>query len=151
MMILERGSASLKGTLLTVGSAFQVELFKIAARTGSGPFAQGTYTRYSSLGSDQRSVLTTFLLGEGITIITPTCSVDAGSRNILVDFGKVAKGDKGALPSAAGSRRNPAARPRCSGGGGPGLRLAGLADGEARALLDPLIGARLHLSQYRFF
>jgi type 1 fimbria pilin len=87
------------------GSAFQVELFKIAARTGSGPFAQGTYTRYFSQGSDQRSVLTTFLLGEGITIITPTCSVDAGSRNILVDFGKVAKGDFRGKGSTAAERK----------------------------------------------
>lgn len=86
-------------------SRFQVELFKIAARTGSGPFAQGTYTRYFSLGSDQRSVLTTFLLGEGITIITPTCSVDAGSRNILVDFGKVSKGDFRGKGSTAAERQ----------------------------------------------
>jgi type 1 fimbria pilin len=87
------------------GSSFQVELFKVAARTGSGPFAQGTYTRYFSTGSDQRSVLTTFLLGEGITIITPTCSVDAGSRNILVDFGKVAKGDFRGKGSTAAERK----------------------------------------------
>lgn len=69
-------------------SRFQVELFKIATVTGNGPLAQGTYTQYYSV-ADGKSVLTTNLLGEGITIITPSCSVDLGSRNITVDFGKV--------------------------------------------------------------
>lgn len=71
-------------------SRFQVELLKIASITGNGPLAQGTYTQYYSV-ADTRSVLTTNLLGEGITIITPSCSVDLGSRNILVQFGKVPK------------------------------------------------------------
>ncbi len=70
-------------------SRFQVELFKIATVTGNGPLAQGTYTQYYAVGSDNRSVLTTYLLGEGITIITPSCTVDTGSRNISVQFGKV--------------------------------------------------------------
>jgi len=67
---------------------FQVELFKIAAVTGSGPLSQGTYTRYYS-PADNKSVLTTFLSGLGITIITPSCTVDLGSRNISVQFGRV--------------------------------------------------------------
>jgi len=71
-------------------SRFQVELFKTAPVTGNGPLAQGTYTQYYSV-ADTQSVLTTNLLGEGITIITPSCSVDLGSRNILVQFGKVPK------------------------------------------------------------
>lgn len=70
-------------------SRFQVELFKIATVTGNGPLAQGTYTQYYAVRSDNRSVLTTYLLGEGITIITPSCTVDTGSRNISVQFGKV--------------------------------------------------------------
>ncbi|MCY1223407.1 Fimbria adhesin protein [compost metagenome] len=73
-------------------SRFQVELLKIATVTGNGPLAQGTYTQYYSV-ADTRSVLTTNLLGEGITIITPSCAVDLGSRNILVQFGKVPKGE----------------------------------------------------------
>jgi len=73
-------------------SRFQVELFKIAPVTGNGPLAQGTYTRYYSV-ADGISVLTTNLLGEGITIITPSCTVDLGSRNISVQFGKVPQSD----------------------------------------------------------
>jgi type 1 fimbria pilin len=84
------------------GSKFVVELFKLEAETGDGPLAQGTYTTYS--GADGKSVLTTFLSGEGITIITPTCSVDAGSKNILVDFGKVPLSGFKGKGSTAGDR-----------------------------------------------
>ncbi|SCX74592.1 fimbrial protein [Variovorax sp. EL159] len=69
-------------------AAFRVEVYKTAATTGSGPLAQGTYTQYYS-NSDPRSVLTTFLSANAITIITPSCTVDVGSRNISVQFGKV--------------------------------------------------------------
>jgi len=69
------------------GTQFMVELIKTAPVTGNGPLAQGTYTRY--FGDDGKSTLTTQLLGIGTTIITPSCTVDAGSRNIPVQFGKV--------------------------------------------------------------
>lgn len=71
-----------------LGTQFQVELIKTAVATGNGPLAAGTYTRYYGDG-DGISMLTTVLSGNGITIVTPSCSVDLGSRNILVDFGKV--------------------------------------------------------------
>ncbi len=77
-------------SVFNAASRFQVELFKTAPVTGNGPLAQGTYTQYYSV-ADTKSVLTTNLLGEGITIITPSCSVDLGSRNILVQFGRVPK------------------------------------------------------------
>lgn len=85
-------------------SRFQVELFKIATVTGNGPLAQGTYTRYYSV-ADSKSVLTTNLLGEGITIITPSCSVDLGSRNILVEFGKVPQSSFKGKGTTAGDRK----------------------------------------------
>lgn len=84
-------------------SRFQVELFKIANVTGNGPFSQGTYTLYYS-PADSKSVLTTFLLGEGITIITSSCSVDLGSRNILVAFGKVPQNNFKGMGTTAGDR-----------------------------------------------
>lgn len=71
-----------------VGTQFRVELIKTAAVTGNGPLASGTYTRYYGDG-DGVSMLTTVLSGNGTTIITPSCSVDLGSRNISVQFGKV--------------------------------------------------------------
>lgn len=85
-------------------SRFQVELFKIATVTGNGPLAQGTYTQYYSV-ADNKSVLTTNLLGEGITIITPSCSVDLGSRNITVDFGKVPQNNFKGKGTTTGDRK----------------------------------------------
>ncbi|QSI33739.1 fimbrial protein [Variovorax sp. RKNM96] len=85
-------------------SRFQVELFKIATVTGNGPLAQGTYTQYYSV-ADSKSVLTTNLLGEGITIITPSCSVDLGSRNILVEFGKVPQSNFKGRGTTTGDRK----------------------------------------------
>ncbi len=72
-------------------AAFRVEIYKTAAVTGSGALAQGIYTEY--LGDDGVSVLTTVLGANAITIITPSCSVDVGSRNISVQFGKVPQSD----------------------------------------------------------
>lgn len=69
-------------------SYFTVELMKIAATTGNGPLAAGTYTTYTRDG-DGTAIINSFLSGTGITIITPSCSVDTGSRNISVEFGKV--------------------------------------------------------------
>jgi len=63
---------------------FRVELFKTADHTGSGPLSQGTYTRYAPDGEPGRSVLTTSLGGSGTTIKTPSCEIDASSRNIVV-------------------------------------------------------------------
>lgn len=85
-------------------SRFQVELFKIAAVTGNGPLAQGTYTQYYSL-ADSKSVLTTILSGVGITIITPSCSVDLGSRNISVEFGKVPQSNFKGRGTTTGDRK----------------------------------------------
>ncbi|ALQ96089.2 fimbrial protein [Xylella fastidiosa 32] len=70
---------------------FQVELIKTAATTGSGPIASaGPFTTYYADGSGiGRPILTSSLSGIGITIVTSTCQVDAGSKNITVNFGSV--------------------------------------------------------------
>ncbi|WGZ32137.1 fimbrial protein [Xylella fastidiosa subsp. pauca] len=70
---------------------FQVELIKTAATTGSGPIASaGPFTTYYADGSGiGRPILTSSLSGIGITIVTSTCQVDAGSKNIAVNFGSV--------------------------------------------------------------
>ncbi|MBB1599755.1 fimbrial protein [Variovorax sp. UMC13] len=85
------------------GTKFKVELIKTAAVTGNGPLAAGTYTQYYGDG-DSVSMLTTTLSGNGITIITPSCTVDAGSRNIPVNFGKVATSSFSGRSSTAGDR-----------------------------------------------
>ncbi|KQW61452.1 fimbrial protein [Variovorax sp. Root411] len=86
-----------------VGTQFQVELIKTAAATGNGPLASGTYTRYYGDG-DGVSMLTTVLSGNGITIVTPSCSVDLGSRNISVQFGRVPQSNFKGRGSTTGDR-----------------------------------------------
>jgi type 1 fimbria pilin len=92
---------------LAAGTSFQVELIKTADSTGSGSLAGGTYTRYYGDGEPYWSALTTILSGDvsGITIITPSCSVDAGSRNIPVEFGRVSLSNFKGMDSTTGDRR----------------------------------------------
>lgn len=72
------------------GGRFIVELVKTAQATGSGPIAgNGRFTTYYVDGSASTPVLTSTFRGTGTTIVHPTCEVDAGSRNIVVDFGQV--------------------------------------------------------------
>ena len=84
------------------GSFFRVELFKIGPVTGNGPLSSGTYTTYS--GDDGKSQITTVLSGNGITIITPSCTVDTGSRNISVPLGNVALNRFGGVGTTAGDK-----------------------------------------------
>jgi len=84
-------------------SFFTVELIKIAAKTGNGPLAAGTYTTYVGNG-DNKSAITSILSGNGITVITPSCTVDAGSQNVVVNFGSVSRGSFKGVGSTAGDR-----------------------------------------------
>jgi len=67
---------------------FRVEVIKIAPAPGSGSLAAGRYTNYYMDGSGPgRPMLTSSLSANAITIISSACQVDAGSRNIAVNFG----------------------------------------------------------------
>lgn len=69
---------------------FRVEIIKIAAQTGSGVLSDGLYsTYYADTSGSSRPALTSHLYGSGITIVSSSCEVDAGTRNIAVDFGSV--------------------------------------------------------------
>lgn len=70
-------------------STFIVELVKTAPTTGSGPLVAGQYSSYHLASDPAHPLLTTWVEGEGITIVSPSCSVDAGSKNIAVNFGNV--------------------------------------------------------------
>lgn len=78
-------------TLSLSGGTFRVELIKTAAQTGSGSIApNGRFTTYYYDGNGaSRPVLTSTFRATGTTVVSPTCEVDAGSRNIVVDFGSV--------------------------------------------------------------
>ncbi|SKA19969.1 fimbrial protein [Novilysobacter spongiicola] len=72
------------------GGQFIVELVKTAANTGSGSIANnGPFTTYYVAEEPGRPVLTSTFKGRGTTIVYPTCKVDAGSKNIVVNFGQV--------------------------------------------------------------
>jgi len=88
-------------------SRFRVELFKTKPVTGNGPIGPkgATYTQYYSVFGPKKSVLTTGLFGEGITIITPSCTVDLGSKNILVNFGKVPQSNFKGKGTPTGDRK----------------------------------------------
>ncbi|HCR33923.1 MAG TPA: fimbrial protein [Stenotrophomonas sp.] len=78
-------------TLSLSGGSFRVQLIKTAAQTGSGSIAPtGRFTTYYYNGDGVgRPVLTSTFRATGTTVVSPTCEVDAGSRNIVVDFGSV--------------------------------------------------------------
>lgn len=71
------------------GGTFRVELIKTAAVTGSGSIAPaGRFTTYYLDGDGpNRPILVSTFKGSGTTVVNPTCVVQAGSRNIVVDFG----------------------------------------------------------------
>ncbi|WP_211461974.1 fimbrial protein [Collimonas silvisoli] len=84
-------------------SYFTVELIKTATKTGNGPLAAGTYTTYTGNG-DNKSAITSILSGNGITIITPSCTVDVGSQNIAVNFGSISRASFKGVGTTAGSK-----------------------------------------------
>ena len=79
-------------TVTLIGGRFRIQLIKTAAQTGSGVIApNGRFTTYYFDGDGPgRPVLTSTFKGSGTTVVSPTCEVQAGSRNIAVDFGSVA-------------------------------------------------------------
>lgn len=78
-------------TISLIGGQFRVQLIKTAAQTGSGVIAPlGRFTTYYFDGDGSgRPLLTSTFKGTGTTVVSPTCEVQAGSRNIAVDFGSV--------------------------------------------------------------
>lgn len=76
---------------LYLGSGqFTVEVIKTGQQTGSGPIAPGQYTTYYAGDTGRaRPILTSYLSANAITVISPTCNIEAGSRNIPVNFGQI--------------------------------------------------------------
>ena len=74
-----------------IGGTFRVELIKTAAVTGSGAIAPaGRFTTYYFDGDGPiKPLLVSTFRGSGTTVVNPTCSVQAGNRNIVVEFGSV--------------------------------------------------------------
>jgi len=78
-------------SVMLVGGRFHIQLIKTAAQTGSGVIApNGRFTTHYFDGDGaSRPLLTSTFKGSGTIVVSPTCEVQAGSRNIAVDFGSV--------------------------------------------------------------
>lgn len=88
---------------LLPSSFYDVELIKTEATTGSGPLTAGEVGR-SVFDSDAKPFTSIFIPANGITIVTPSCTVDTGSRNIVVQLGQVARKGFTGVGSTAGAR-----------------------------------------------
>ncbi len=93
------------------------QLIKTSENPGSGRIApNGRFTSYHYDGSPNTHMLTSSFSGAGVTVISPSCEVQAGSRNIAVDFGNVANNDFNGVGSYVGGR-DFEIRLTCQGGG----------------------------------
>lgn len=88
------------------GGMLQVQLLKIANQTASGPVAPlGTFAEiYGNGYGVARPLLILRHTGAGTTVASPTCEVQTGSRNIIVDFGTVANTSFNGVGSGAAAR-----------------------------------------------
>ncbi len=84
----------------------RIQLVKTSERTGSGPIAAiGQFVRsYANYDGAAKPILTGSLRGAGITIVSSTCQVQAGSRNVVVDMGGVAGNSFSGVGSRSSSR-----------------------------------------------
>lgn len=71
---------------------FNVEVIRLPGPTGAGMLNPGLYSvYYADNTGPSKPVLTSHVYGDGITIVNSTCTIDAGSRDITVDMGTVAR------------------------------------------------------------
>ena len=89
--------------VLLPSSYYDVELIKTEPTTGSGSLTSGEVGR-SVFDTDAKPFTSIFIPANGITIVTPSCTVDTGSRNIVVQLGKVRTNSFTGVGSTAGSR-----------------------------------------------
>ncbi len=92
--------------LIANPSYLGVEVYKTATFVGTGALTAGTYMRYRSNGvSGTPSAITAFMTNGGSAVISPSCAVDGGSRNIVVPIGRVHTTNFKGVGSATGDRR----------------------------------------------
>lgn len=83
-------------------SYYVVELIKTESITGTGPLTSGEVGR--SRFDSGVSTASIFIPANGVTIVTPSCTVDTGSRNILVQLGRASMKNFTGVGSTAGTR-----------------------------------------------
>ncbi|SFM97204.1 fimbrial protein [Variovorax sp. OV329] len=85
------------------GTLFKIELVKTEAATASGVLAQGLYAQIAGDG-DGSPAVSISVPGNGVTIVSPTCAVDAGSKSLNVPLGQVPLNAFNGAGSTAGER-----------------------------------------------
>lgn len=92
-------------TLNLAGGYFKIDIVKTAAQTGTGQLTSGLYTRYYLNGSGpSRPILMSVVNADSFTIVTSSCSIDAGSKNIAVNLEPVTAASFGGVGSTQGEK-----------------------------------------------
>ena len=95
---------------------FVVEIIRLPGPTGAGSLIAGLYSSYYlNASGPSKPILTSHVYGNSITIVNSTCMIDAGSRDISVDMGSVARNDFSGIGSTL-NERNFNIRLNCLGG-----------------------------------
>jgi type 1 fimbria pilin len=87
-------------------NTLRVELIKTAQQTGSGLISSnGTFVSFY-LGGNSAALpaLLASFMSTGTTVVSPTCTVNTGSRNVAVVFGDVSKGSFSGIGTHAANR-----------------------------------------------
>lgn len=115
---------------------FVVEVIKIAQNTGTGSLAPGQYSTYYGDGSGpSKPILISHVLANSITIVTSSCSVDAGSKNKVINLSTVASAAFKGVGSTA-AEQDFSININCVGGTGTELLPGGSGEGLVNVRFD---------------
>lgn len=115
---------------------FVVEVIKIAQNTGTGALAPGQYSSYYADGTGpSRPILISHVLANSITIVTSSCSVDAGSKHKVINLSTVATAAFKGVGSTAAEQEF-SININCVGGTGTELLPGGTGEGLVNVRFD---------------
>lgn len=115
---------------------FVVEVIKIAPNTGTGALAPGQYSSYYADGTGpSKPILISHVLANSITIVTSSCSVDAGSKNKVINLSTVASAVFKGVGSTA-AEQDFSLNINCVGGTGTELLPGGSGEGLVNVRFD---------------
>ncbi len=115
---------------------FVVEVIKIAENTGTGSLAPGQYSSYYADGTGpSKPILISHVLANSITIVTSSCSVDAGSKNKVINLSTVASAVFKGVGSTA-AEQDFSININCVGGTGTELLPGGSGEGLVNVRFD---------------
>lgn len=115
---------------------FVVEVIKIAQNTGTGSLVPGQYSSYYADGTGpSKPILISHVQANSITIVTSSCSVDAGSKNKVINLSTVATAAFKGVGSTA-AEQDFSININCVGGTGTELLPGGSGEGIVNVRFD---------------